>query len=93
MNNPNSSPVRPPFICAVNEGGSPDQDLCQPCAVDEDEEELVDFGKALINDPIVGVEQVVLDEQGPGALEAVPMKSPPSMSPAQWAKHCLTHLP
>ena len=45
------------------------------------------------NDPIIGTEQIVEDEHGPGAREARPLPSPPSVTPAQWAKHCITHLP
>ena len=84
------SPCRHEFVCMVSNG---DQSLCQPCQGEEEEEELVNMKDALFDDPIVGHEQVLLDEQGPGALDPVPLTSPPSMTPAQWAKHVLTHLP
>ena len=58
-----------------------------------EEEEIVDMKTALPSDPITGVEQILLDEHGPGALEARPLSSPPTMTPAQRAKHNLTHLP
>ena len=58
-----------------------------------DADEAVDLKHALMNDPIVGVEQVILDEHGPGGREAVPLRSPSSMTAAQRAKHNLTHQP
>ena len=41
----------------------------------------------------MGTEHVTLDSHGPGAIEVEPMASPPDMTPAQWAKHVITHLP
>ena len=64
-------------------------DFCRPCVEEED----VNFDDALLGEPIVGAEQVVLDEHGPGALEPTPLASPTSLTPSQMAKHCLTHLP
>ena len=72
----------------VSEGDS----LCQPCAADEDDVD-VDLRQALFKDPIVGNGHVLLDENGPGALEPRALSTPPSMTPAQKAKHNLTHLP
>ena len=58
------------------------------------EDEVVDNTKALINDPIVGVDRVVLDDKtGPGALDARPLPSPKGMTPARRAIHDITHLP
>ena len=48
---------------------------------------------AVFGDPIIGQETVLLDEMGPGALEAKSVQTPQGMTAAQWAKHRLTHLP
>ena len=56
-------------------------------------EEVIDPKDVLLGDRIVGSEQVTLDEYGPGAIDIKPMASPPEMTPAQWTKHSLTHLP
>ena len=53
----------------------------------------IDVKKALTSDPIVCVEKTLLDENGPGARRAVPIKAPAEMTPAQWEEHPLTHLP
>ena len=58
-----------------------------------EEEEEVDLSKALLNDPIVGVEVVVSDHHGPGARKARPLPTPRRMSPAQREQHDLNHLP
>ena len=58
------------------------------------EDEDVDSTKALVNDPIVGVDRVVSDDKtGPGALDARPLPSPKGMTPARRAIHDITHLP
>ena len=49
--------------------------------------------KLLFNDPIVGIDKTLLDENGLGALEPKGLATPPSMTPAERAKHNLTHLP
>ena len=54
---------------------------------------MIDPKDVLLGDRIVGSEQVTLDEYGPGAIDIKPMASPPEMTPAQWTKHSLTHLP
>ena len=59
----------------------------------EDGEEAIDPKDVLLGDRIVGTEHVTLDSHGPGAIEVEPMASPPDMTPAQWAKHVITHLP
>ena len=69
-----------------------DRVLCRPC-VDVGGDDDVDTDLALLEDPIVGVERVLSDQNGPGAIDAKPLASPPSMSPAAFARHCLTHLP
>ena len=58
-----------------------------------EEEEDVDLSKAMLNDPIVGVEVVISDHRGPGARRARPLPTPKRMSPAQKEQHDLTHLP
>ena len=98
------TPVSPPS----SSGETPDQDcsdepmLCAPCVnegmlvggwVNGVDEEEVDTDLALLDDPIVGVERVLDDHHGPGAIEAKPLSSPTSMTPAAFMKHCLTHLP
>ena len=49
--------------------------------------------EALPSDPIVGVEQVIMDSHGPGALAPRPLTSPRSMTPAERAVHTLARLP
>ena len=92
MHNCNACPcIRPPpFLCVVCEDGDADQHVLKGA---EDEEEIVDLKYVMFHDPIVGVEQIVETEHGPGAREAKPLPSPPTFTPAQRAKHCLTHLP
>ena len=41
----------------------------------------------------MGIEHTTLDDHGPGAIGVEPMAAPPELTPAQWAKHSLTHLP
>ena len=58
------------------------------------EDEAVDGGKAMVNDPIIGMDRVVFDDKtGPGALDALPLPSPKGMTPAKRAIHDITHLP
>ena len=73
-----------------------DELSCQPCAEQGDDlffEEEVDMKKAMFQEPIVGEEQIVLNEYGPGALEAKPLASPNPMTPAELARHNPAHLP
>ena len=100
-------PVRPPFATEEDsnqDGSNDDTLLCSPCVDNEllvgdhvnglvGDDEDVDTDLAVLDDPIVGVEQVTLDKDGPGALTARPLPTPPSMTPAAFLKHCLTHLP
>ena len=88
-----SRPVRPPHLPGEEANTEAfDPGLCRPC-VDVGEDEDVNFDLADLDDPIVGVEHVLSDKDGAGALEAQPLSSPPSMTPAAFARHCLTHLP
>ena len=57
--------------------------------VHPDEEEIVDFKHAIMSDPIEGVEHQDPDSQH----AAVPLPEPPMMTPAERAKHNLTHQP
>ena len=79
---------------------SPDPLLCMACtdqeslfALDSDEEPEVDLGKAMFHDPIVGVDKVLLDEHGPGALTPHARSSPRPMTAAEKAIHDVPHLP
>ena len=55
---------------------------------------MVDSKDVLLEDRIVGTEHKTFDDKtGPGAIEVNPMATPPEMTPAQWAKHSITHLP
>ena len=56
-------------------------------------EEEVDMREAMLDDPIIGVEQVIHDEHGPGALKPRPLPTPKAMTAAQKAVHDLSHLP
>ena len=70
--------------------------LCAPCVGEDSlfgDDEAVDLELAMLDDPIVGVERVLADEHGPGALAPKPLPTPPSMTPAAFHRHCLTHLP
>ena len=55
--------------------------------------ELVDMKDALPSEPIVGVERVIMDQHGPGAVAPKALSSPQGMTAAQWEKHKLAHLP
>ena len=68
----------------------PDGLVCGHNGVEKDG---VDLGKAMVGEAIVGHEQIVLDANGPGALDPIPLASPNPMTPAELARHNLTHLP
>ena len=75
------------FIFMMNGGEdlepeTEDDGLCLPCAPSEDD---VDLKNALFDEPIVGKGHVLMDENGPGAIEPN-LSTPPPMTPAQWAK-------
>ena len=59
----------------------------------EDGDDAFNAGDVMLGDHIVGTEKVLYDEHGPGALEVNPPKAPVDLTPAQWAKHCVSHLP
>ena len=56
-------------------------------------DEFVDMKDAVTNDPIVGTESVTLTEHGPGARVPAALPSPQRMTPAEEARHWLTHMP
>ena len=89
-----SAPVSPPLqplpLEATRGGGGADQ---APAAGEEAGVEEVNMKHVVKDAQPIGVEGVLHDSRGPGALQAVPMPSPPTMSPAEKAKHDLTHLP
>lgn len=58
-----------------------------------DDPEEVDIKKALLEDPIVGTDMVVLDEHGPGALQPSPLPSPRPMAEKPKVLHDIAHLP
>ena len=82
-------PVRPP--AAPDPGGSGSDSAPGPAIADDPEE--VDMRKALLSEPIVGVDKVLVDENGPGARQPTPLPSPRPMTHAQKVLHDLTHLP
>ena len=53
----------------------------------------VDAEHALVKEPIVGTETVLLDKGEPGARQAQPLKAPTEMAQAEWEAHSLTHRP
>ena len=58
-----------------------------------DGEDTIDAKDVMLGEHIVGTDKVMYDANGPGALEVQPLTTPSDMSPAQWAKHCISHLP
>ena len=59
----------------------------------DDGEDTTDAEDVMLGDHIVGTDEVTYDANGPGALEVQPLSAPSDLSPAQWAKHCISHLP
>ena len=57
------------------------------------QDEVVDFKQAMMDAPYVGVELLQHEEDGPCAIPAKPVPSPPTMSTTEKAKHDLTHQP
>ena len=49
-------------------------------------------GHAVLDDPIVGREVTIVDDNGPGAIAVRPLPSPQQPSPQAMARHFLTHL-
>ena len=64
-------PIRPPVAVPSSwlaQAADGDVDLYMPCVEDELLDDPVDPKHAVFGDPIVGVENVVSDEHGPGRL-------------------------
>ena len=57
------------------------------------EDEIANPTHAQMNDPSVGVEKILYDQHGPGALDPVPLRSLASLAAAQRETHNLTHPP
>ena len=60
---------------------------------DYEAEARIDPKHAVMGEPIIGKETVLLDEKGFGALIPDIMPAPKGMTAAAWARHCTTHLP
>ena len=93
-----SGPIRPPATSSPSPGAQAsdsdfDQAICRPCSQEEMDDDPVNPKHALFGDPIVGVENVILDENGVGARGAQPLPAPKGMTAAAWERHCSTHLP
>ena len=86
-----SSSVSPSLPTAPAPGRDEDHQHSKP--LQEEEEEEVDMKLALLDEPIVGVEQVLHDANGPGALKPRALPSPKPMTAIQKAIHDLSHLP
>ena len=88
-------PVRPPATFS-NDGStttvaSSSTSIWHPEAPAQEEEDSVNLKEALVDQPIVGVEQLLPEEdQGPTAR---PMRSPKPMTLAEKEVHDLTHQP
>ena len=81
------------MLCMMHEPPGVQMGAGETNGEEDDDEPAVNFGHAKLNDPIIGVKHVVSDEHGDGAITAEPMKAPKSMTPAEWERHCVTHLP
>ena len=56
-------------------------------------DEYADMKDAVSDDPIVGIESTTLTEHGQGGRAPIALPSPLRMTPAEEARHWLTHLP
>ena len=74
------------------QGAAPNKDG-DVVEVDLGEDDPVEQDKAFFGDPIIGHDVVYDPEKGPGALLADILPAPKGMTPAAWARHCVTHLP
>ena len=83
-----SDPVSPPAALSKDEAAAPDVSHHEQ---EEEKEEIVNLEHALVEKPIVGVEQAQKHDQSPHG--ANPLPSPPVMTQAEREKHNLTHQP
>ena len=60
---------------------------------EEDGEARINSKHARMGETILGKEDVLLDENGFGAILPDVMPAPKGMTQAAWAKRCITHLP
>lgn len=58
----------------------------------EEAEEEIDLSKAMLDDPIVGIDKIISDQHGPGSLAAKSLPTPKPMSAAEKEEHDLTHI-
>ena len=78
-------PVSPHYVCLCPLMGAR---TSQSDSVDVMGDGLVDAKMAMMNEPIVGVDRIVFDEEaGPGAISARPPHTPKIMSAARRAIH------
>jgi len=77
-----------PVIPAANPSDVASQD-----AAEDVDAEVVKQDDVLVGERFVGVEDVSLDEHGPGARKTRPLPTPQTPTQAQIARHNLTHLP
>ena len=79
-------PISPPLPCPLVPSQEHGEDeLGEDDAVSKD---LVALG-----DPIIGEDVLLVPDRGPGAIPPLTLPTPKGMTPAAWAKHCVTHLP
>ena len=79
------APVRPhnPPKPPGSTGGGADADPRSIPEESKQEEEEVNMKHAIEDASLVGVEGVLFDEKGPGARQAKPLPSPPTMTPCR----------
>ena len=58
----------------------------------EDGDDAINAGDVLLGNHILSTEKALYDKHGPGELEVDPPKAPVDVTPAQWAKHCISYL-
>ena len=67
--------------------------LSKPMQNLDESDEVMGKDDVVFGDPIVGSEATTVSKDGPGAIAAKGLPSPPAMTPTQKAIHDLTHLP
>ena len=93
-----SKPASPSDTTGEDEDQSAVDNPGDLCRLSSDQADLFgvdgdeDTDLALLDGPIIGIERVAMGEHGANALEARRLSSPPSMTPATFAKHCVTHI-
>ena len=87
-----NSPVSQQFPSPTTPGGGGQASTTSSVPVDGGDEP-VDLQKALFREEQICTETILHDEHGPGARLPIPLKSPRARTPAEKAKHDLTHMP